>query len=210
MDRFGIAIMSVGAAVIGASTASASVIVPAPLAGYSEAAVLYGIDGVGRDQSRWFTSNETAQHTNWSNKPIDFQFDLGDNAAEYTIGVTGKNQTSLVLPSNYSQFKVGVTVNDQFLDYMYIAASDTEWNASYLNAGELSGDVTVTLNWVNDSYRAGEYDANFAVGSVQLLTFGAQQASAPLPPEIPAPGAGALACVGLFLAGPRRRRQQRA
>lgn len=193
-----------------ALSAQAGVILPEAPAGYSSHVTVYGSAGVARDASRWFTSSDgQAQHTNWANKPIDFHVNLGDIAQDFTLGVTGKNETPLVLPPNYSQFKVGVSLNDTFLDYLHIDASDTEWNTSLIDVGELAGDAKLTLNWVNDSYKKGVHDANFAVGAVQFLTFGASGVAA-LAPEIPAPGSGALALASLILAAPRRSRRSLA
>lgn len=201
-------IIGVSATIAIGAPAGAAVMLPPSPAGYSAQATLLGSEGVARDPSRWFSiEGGDAQYTAWANKPIDFFVDLGDVANDYLVGVTAKNQTSLVLPSNYSQFKVGVSVNDQFMDYLYIDASDTQWNSFFIDVGELAGDVKLTLNWVNDSYRAGEYDANIAVGAVQFMTFGAQSMSLPVNPEIPAPGTGALALASLILAAPRRARR---
>ncbi len=200
-----------GAMAFAASQAHASVILPTAPAGYSAQATLYGSEGVGQNASRWFSASDgMAQRTNWANERIDFYASLDASPSNYTVGVTAKNETPLVLSSNYSQFKVGVSVNDAFVDYMYIDASDEQWNSSYLNVGELSGDTKVTLNWTNDSYSPGNYDANISFGGLQFLTFGAQSLSLPMSPEIPAPGSGALAIVSLMFAAPRRRRRARA
>jgi hypothetical protein len=108
--------------------------------------------------------------------------------------VTAKNWTSLELPDEYEQFKVGVSVNDSFVDYLYIDASDETWNTSWIDVGPLAGNSKLTLNWVNDSYSAGHYDANIAIGAVQFAA------------SVPTPATGTLLIASLALASARRRR----
>lgn len=179
-----------------ASHVGAGTILAPDLHGYQTELHLTGGAGVGRNLDKWkLFEDGAAQSTNWSNQLIDFFVDLGEPAQSYMVGVTARNDTTLQLPDNYTQFKVGVSINDQFIDYLSIDASDVDWNTSWIDVGELSGQTKLTLNWVNDAYQADAYDANFAVGAVQFAT------------AIPAPGTGLLAVLSIGLAAQTRHRK---
>ena len=189
------ALAALSVAAISTQAGAAAILAP-ELQGFQTELHLTGGAGVGRNADKWKSLEEgAAQSTNWSNQSIDFFADLGDGVQPYMVGVTARNDTTLQLPDNYSQFKVSVSLNDQFVDFLFIDASDIEWNTSWLDVGELSGENKLTLKWVNDSYKAGSYDANFAVGAVQFAAY------------IPAPGAGMLAVLSIGLAGPCRHRK---
>ena len=165
-------------------------------AGFDSVATLNGGAGTPHNPSRWFSIEDgQGQYTAWANKKIDFNVTLDTTPREYLVGVTAKNWTSAELPPDYTQFKVGVSLDNQFLDYLYIDASDDVWSTSWIDVGELAGDATITLNWVNDSYTPDKYDANIALGAVQFAA------------TIPAPAPIALLLAGFGLAAPREKRR---
>jgi len=178
-----------------AATVNGSIIPPPAPEGLSSQLSLTGSQGDPVDTSRWtIVEDGQAQYTAWANQRIDFNVSLDQSPSNYLVGVTAKNWTSLELPHNYTQFKVGVSLNDSFVDYLYIDASDDSWSTSWIDVGSLSGASKLTLNWVNDSYSAGHYDANIAIGAVQFAT------------TIPTPATGTLFVASLALASTRRRR----
>jgi hypothetical protein len=177
------------------TVASASVDFGDAPEGYSPLITLSGVDGSPNNPSRWFDDEQTGSiRTNWRNEKITFN--TGELARDsYMIGITVRNGGNLPLKDNYDNFKVDVTLNGQTIaSKAPITASDTEWNTRWFDAGELSGDASLTLKWRNDSYRKGVYDANITYGAV---TFAGQ--------SIPAPSAAGLACVGLASLTRRRR-----
>jgi len=191
-----------------ASTAQAGVIASVDPLGNQTSVQLSGAAGVAQNPSRWFSvENGEAQYTAWANQHIDFTASLSNTPANYRVGVTAKNFTSLRLPDNYSQFKVAVNVNGSFVDNLFIDASDNQWNTAWIDVGQLASDTTLTLDWLNDSYSQNNYDANFGVGAIQfapVVTNVTQLSSAV--PAVPAPASGMLFAMALGLAAPRRAR----
>lgn len=195
-------VAAIGAACAMSAAAQASIISASDPSGYQTVASLAGGAGAARDATRWFTAEDgEARYTAWSNQKIDFHFTLDGQAANYNVGVTAKNFTGLALPPGFSQFMVNVEINDRFLDTLSIGASDDTWNTSWLNVGEQAGDVKITLNWINDSYKAGVYDANFGVGAVSI-------SSAPQPASdvVPTPASAALMLIAFGMSATRHRR----
>jgi len=152
---------------------------------FTVSSVIAGTEATPSNTSKWFAIDGTnAVGTKWSGQGITFDTS-GLAEDNYMIGVTARNFGPLGLASNYSNFKVDVTVNGSTLaSNALIVASDTVWNTVWIDAGMLSGDVSVTLNWRNDSYNAGNYDANIAFGGVQFARS-----------AVPTPGTMALSMV---------------
>lgn len=187
------------------AAAQGSIISSADPKGYQTTFQLTGADGVGQDSNRWFLAEQgEARYTAWANQKIDFAASLADAPADYRIGITAKNFTSLVLSENYSQFKVAVSVNGSFVDNLFIDASDKTWNTAWLDVGKLASDTTLTLTWLNDSYSKNRYDANIGFGAVQFANASATSVSS----TIPAPASGMLFAMALGVSAPRRAREK--
>lgn len=198
--------LGIAAISIAAGSAHAALVKPVtdPGAGYSVIAGLPGVDGVAKNNNKWFDHAEVgARSTNWSNQQITYTFDLADTPADLRLGVTAINWTDLVIPPNFSEFRVDVSVNGSFKNTLAVAASDTDWATSWLDIGQQSGETNITLNWRNDSYKKGVHDANIAIGSVMLAAPALSPASAP---AIPTPGPVALGGIALVVSGFRTRR----
>ncbi len=197
--------LTIAAVLAAAGAAQAGLVKPAtdPGAGYSVIAALPGVAGVAKNEKRWLDHDTGARSTNWANEQITFKFDLADTPADYRLGVTAINWTNLVLPENYKEFRVDVVINGSKFDTLAISASDTDWSTSWLDLGTRSGETNIMLNWRNDSYKKGVYDANIAIGSVALAAPAAAPTAASV---IPTPGPVALGGIALAVTGFRARR----
>ncbi len=169
-------------------TSHADIVTESDPGGYDTFAIMTGGEGVPDDASRWFSILDgEAQYTAWANNPITYSTELASEPTDWRVGITAMNWHGPAPDFWYDSFKVGVTVDDQFVDYVYIEASDDEWITSWLDIGERSGDVSVELNWVNDKWEPNVYDANIAIGAVQFAG-----AAVPVPSSIIALAAGAM------------------
>ena len=136
--------------------------------GWSTAHQQYGVDGVPRDPYRWRTTDDDVSvYSPWSNKPIDFEQDLGPDAAPWSMALTVKNFDDDGLPSWYTNFQVDVYING-VKQRVNLPASDTEWHTVWFDIGEQSGELDIELRWRNDAYRKGQYDANIQIGGLQF------------------------------------------
>jgi prepilin-type N-terminal cleavage/methylation domain-containing protein len=143
---------------------------PHPL-GWRSRFAFDGIDGWSLYSGRWRqTGDGTSLYCPWSNYGLYFGADLGQPAAPWHLGISAKNFSSLGLPPGYASYRVDVRVNGQFIGTAVIPASDTTWNTVWVNLGARAGIAIIELRWRNDSYRPGVYDANIAIGAVQLAT----------------------------------------
>lgn len=199
--------LTIAAVLASAGAAQAALVKPVtnPGAGYSVIAALPGVEGVAKNDKKWFDHDNGARSTNWSNERITFTFDLADTPSDYRLGVTAINSTDLIIPPNFKEFRVDVIVNGSLIDTLDITASDTDWSTSWLDLGARSGETSITLNWRNDSYKKGSYDANIAIGSVALAAPGVAPIASAV---IPTPGPVALGGIALAVTGFRTRRSQ--
>lgn len=136
--------------------------------GWSTAHQQYGVEGIPRESWRWrATDDDVSVYCPWSNKPIDFEQDLGPDAGAWSMALTVKNFSGDGLPSWYSEFKVDVYVNG-VKQRVNIPASDTEWHTVWFDIGEQSDEVDIQIRWKNDAWRRNTYDANIQIGGIQF------------------------------------------
>ncbi len=199
--------LTFAAVLASAGAAEAALVKPVtdPGVGFSVIAALPGVEGVAKNDKRWFDHDNGARSTNWANERITFTFDLADTLSDYRLGVTAINLTDLVIPPNFKEFRVDVIVNGSLTNTLAVPASDTNWSTSWLDLGAQSGETNITLNWRNDSYKKGSYDANIAIGSVALAAPSVAPTAAAV---IPTPGPVALGGIALAVTGFRTRRSQ--
>jgi len=178
---------------------------------------LRGEAGAQADSDRWFSVDaddlsdpadhrDGAVYTRWSNESISFVFsDIAAEQEEWFLGIEARNIDG-PLKEGYDTFKVDVRLDGTKVGRMDVGASDDEWITSWAGisgedlaaarAGDAGDPLTVTLQWKNDSWKRGRWDANFGIATVTL-------ASA----EVPAPASFAIVGLGGWLVSrPRRRR----
>ncbi len=194
---------------LGAAEASAAAVqVEAPPPGYVSVFQAAGSAGDARNPDRWFTLSEAPEEavwTKWANQRITFEADLGEEEAEWMLGITGKNfdEGSEILPPDFEAFRVRMKARGEgSLGVAEIPASDTLWATTWVDLGARAGELELELRWLNDSWTPGQYDANFALGG---LTFARAVGSAAQ--SVPGGATSALLGVALALGGRRRRRE---
>ena len=192
------------AAAFTTASANASVDMLADPQGNGNVDVLMGTDATQQDASSWRTMDDApAVWTAWNGKRLTFSVTLPDDhssADQYRLGLTAMNARG-PLPGGYDSFNVQTKVGGQSVGTMKVAASDTEWNTTWIDLGSIAGAagsvVPVQFMWTNDKYKKGVYDANIAYGGVQISRVGE---------PIPAPASLALAGAGGLLCCKRRRK----
>ena len=124
---------------------------------------------------RFFWDEESVR-TYWANQTINFNFpDL--KSGKYKVIITAKNYGLLGLSSEYKNFEVDVDADGVFGRAKIKADADKYKNGSVV-LDLTGGDTYLSLTWVNDSYKEGEYDANIQIKKIRLKRVGDSERSA--------------------------------
>jgi hypothetical protein len=119
---------------------------------------------------KWYWIDNSA-YTYWANQYIDYCFQ-NLTPGRYKVFITAKNLftgTELPLPptSSYPKFRVKVAAgsNNSIAE---IDASQTEYKTGYTFVTVPNGVTSIRLTWLNDSYLAGQHDANIQINRLEL------------------------------------------
>ncbi len=182
----------------GAGLCRAEIVLGTPPGGLSTIASLPGSAGVPGNPSRWFEGESgRSLFTYWSGDPLRYSVVLPASSEPWRLGVTARNVNG-PLPGSYANFKVKVSVASEAVGTLLIPASDSAWQTSWIDIGPRQGPTEISLKWMNDSYKAGVYDANISYGGLQFASL-----------SIPTPGSGSLLLAGLGVFAMRPRRSRR-
>lgn len=125
-------------------------------------------------EGKWYTrsvNNRTALHTYWANQKLVLRITDNCQAGWAKLRLRVRNVDG-PKPDFYNYFHVTVANNrtGENAGAMLIRASDNGWRVGRVALELPQGDSEFALNWTNDAYKAGEYDANIQIGAVKLQT----------------------------------------
>lgn len=194
-SSIGLAAMAMaGVTALGASSASslAGIIIEPPPKGFATLCEQAGTDAKFDSNDWWASSEKGAIETWWDWRPVLFTFDAGEKPAATMLGLTLKN-VSGTLPPAY-EFVLALTINGVTEGKFTAAASEKDWQTTWIDLGERRGPMEVSILWLNDPWSPGTYDGNLSIGAVSLA-------------QIPSPGVVSMACVGVLSLATRRPRR---
>ncbi len=125
-------------------------------------------------EGKWYSrsvNNRTALHTYWANQKLVLRITDNCQAGWAKLRIRVRNVDG-PKPDFYNYFHVAVANNRTGANAgaMLIRASDNGWRLGRIALELPEGDSEFALNWTNDAYKAGEYDANIQIGAVKLQT----------------------------------------
>jgi len=120
-----------------------------------------------------------ASSSGWSSDPdgsvgiawegwLDYNVDFGQAGSSVTLELSAKNRTSAGVPPTYTHFEVEVYIDGLYKGMLLVPEDQAEYRQGSIGLGDLNGEHTVRLAWVNDYYVEGQYDANIQIGSIQF------------------------------------------
>lgn len=146
---------------------------------------------------RFFWDNSSVR-TYWANQYIGFSFPKLE-AGKYKVIVVAKNYGKAGLPDNYPEFKVRAYA-DGVDGIIKIKASDKAYKRGNTVLDLTGGDTELYLNWINDKYKKGVYDANIQIKKLILKRVGDSERSAVAAYLLGAKSGGnRLIILGIFL-----------
>lgn len=111
---------------------------------------------------------QTGIHTDWANQPLYLNAKVS-KGGWYNLSITAMNINGK-LPSFYTHFNVSVTNEStgKYLGGVQIKASETSNQSAGLLVYLPEGVSKLLINWTNDAYKQGEYDANINFTRIAL------------------------------------------
>ena len=124
------------------------------------------------NNGRWFFDSEAGTaRTYWANQTIGYCFyDL--EPGTYEIAIEARNYGALGAPANYKNFKVNVAGDGVATEAVIAVNNGKDFKTGTAVLDFRGGDVTVSLTWLNDSYKEGVYDANIEIRGIQVKRTG--------------------------------------
>lgn len=108
-------------------------------------------------------------HTFWADQPLYLRVRNNCQAGWYKLKIVAKNYSG-PLPADYSHYTLDVS-NETYGDSLggvHIKAADDGYNRGRKLVYLDTGDTDLKLNWINDAYKEGVYDANIQIKRIKL------------------------------------------
>ncbi len=116
-----------------------------------------------------FGPTQKGIHTYWANQALYLRVRNNCQAGWYKLKLVARNIDG-PLPDDYSHFTVEAAneTAGEYLGGIHVKASDKHYARGRMLVYLEKGDTNLLLNWKNDAYKKGEYDANIQIKQVAL------------------------------------------